>query len=64
MPAGVQGSNKAPPLLSVTGQPLDGAPAMVHERSGVGNCGMKEVRSGELRGGGGQEWGIEVKLMG
>ena len=30
MPAGVYGSNKAPPPLSVTGQPLDGAPAVVH----------------------------------
>ena len=29
-PAGVQGSNKASPPLSVTGQPLDGAPAVVH----------------------------------
>ena len=28
-PAGVLGSNKAPPSLSVTGQPLDGDPAVV-----------------------------------
>ena len=30
MPAGIAGSNKALPLLSVTGQPLDGASAVVH----------------------------------
>ena len=33
MPAGIQGIitiNKAPPPLSVTGQPLDGTPAVVH----------------------------------
>ena len=30
MPAGVQGSNETPPPLSVTGQPRDGAPAVVH----------------------------------
>ena len=29
-PAGAQGSNKAPPPVSVTGQPLDGAQAVVH----------------------------------
>ena len=29
-PAGLQGSDKAPPPLSVTGKPLDGAPAVVH----------------------------------
>ena len=29
-PGGIYGSNKAPPPLSVTGQPLDGAPAVVH----------------------------------
>ena len=28
-PAGVEGSNEAPPPLSVTSQPLDGAPAVV-----------------------------------
>ena len=33
MPAGIQGIitiNKAPPPLSVTGQPLDGTPAVIH----------------------------------
>ena len=30
MPVGIEGTNKAPPPLSVTGQPLDGAPAEVH----------------------------------
>ena len=30
MPAGVYGSNKAPPSQSVTGLPLDGAPAVVY----------------------------------
>ena len=30
MTAGIAGSNKALPLLSVTGQPLDGASAVVH----------------------------------
>ena len=29
-PAGVQGNDEAPPPLSVIGQPLDGAPAVVH----------------------------------
>ena len=30
MPADIQGKNEAPPPLSVTGQPLDGTPAVVH----------------------------------
>ena len=30
MPPGIQGSNKAPPPMSVTGQPVDCAPAVVH----------------------------------
>ena len=41
MPAGMYGSNEASPSVSVTGQPLDGAPAVVHVLSYVVSSGER-----------------------